>query len=120
MAFTFFVGMVSSYIVDVSCNYCGVLGCLLVVVFFAPIWGASQGSVPSVACFTALYGSTSLQQSSEGSCNIHKSGHNLRADCRVLPFANGANAAPVSVPALSAVQALMLAVVALKQPAIEC
>ena len=48
----------------------------------------------------------------------------LRADCQwrtLAPlFDNGANAAPVSVPVLSAVQALMLAVVALKQPAIEC
>ena len=38
----------------------------------------------------------------------------------VLLFNNGANAAFVSVQALSAVQVLMLAVVALKQPAIEC
>ena len=35
-------------------------------------------------------------------------------------FDNGANAASVSVQALAAVQALMLAVVALKQTAIEC
>ena len=41
--------------------------------------------------------------------------------CTLVPlFDNGANAASVSVQALSAVQALMLAVVALKQPAIEC
>ena len=70
------------------------------------------------------YGSTSLQQSFKGSCSLHESGHNLRADCQwrtlVPPFANGANAAPVSVQALSAVQALMLALVALKQPAIDC
>ena len=52
------------------------------------------------------------------------SAHNLRTDLQwrtlVAPFENGANAAPVSVQALSAVQALMLAVVALKQPTIEC
>ena len=65
----------------------------------------------------------SLQQSSTGSCSPHESGHNLRADCQwctlVPPFDNSANAALVSVQALSAVQTLMLAVVALKQPAIE-
>ena len=38
----------------------------------------------------------------------------------VPPFDNGANAAPVAVQALSAVQALMLADVAFKQPTIEC
>ena len=50
--------------------------------------------------------------------------YNLRADChwRTLapPYDNSANAARVTVQALSAVQALMLAVVALKQPIIEC
>ena len=30
---------------------------------------------------TALYGSTSLQQSSKGSCSLLVSGYNLRADC---------------------------------------
>ena len=46
----------------------GVLGGLLVVVLFAPIWGGSLGicSVCWMLC-TALYGSTSLQQSSKGS-----------------------------------------------------
>ena len=38
----------------------------------------------------------------------------------VPKFDSGANAAPVSVQALSAMQALMLAVVAWKQSAIEC
>ena len=31
---------------------------------------------------TALYGSTSLQQSSKGSCSLLVSGYNLRADCQ--------------------------------------
>ena len=60
---------------------------------------------------TALYGSTSLQQSSKGSCSLLVSGYNLRADCQwrtlVLPLSSGANAAPASV------LALMEAVVAL-------
>ena len=77
---------------------------------FTPIRGGSQGSVLSVAC-------------SNAAC-IHESGHDLRADCQcrtlIHPFDNGANAASVSVQALSAVQALMLDVVVLKQPAIEC
>ena len=83
----------------------GVLGWLLVVVLFAPIWGGSLG-----ICFvcwmlcTALYGSTSLQQSSKGSCSLLVSGYNLRADCQwrtlVPPLNSGANAAPASVPAL--------------------
>ena len=30
----------------------------------------------------ALYGSTSLQQSSKGSCSLLVSGYNLRADCQ--------------------------------------
>ena len=53
---------------------------------------------------TALYGSTSLQQSSKGSCSLLVSGHNLRADCQwrilVPPLNSGANAAPASVLAL--------------------
>ena len=53
---------------------------------------------------TALYGSTSLQQSSKGSCSLLVSGYNLRADCQwrtlVPPFNSGANAAPASVLAL--------------------
>ena len=50
---------------------------------------------------TALYGSTSLQQSSKGSCSLLVSGYNLRADCQwrtlVPPLNSGANAAPASV-----------------------
>ena len=53
---------------------------------------------------TALYGSTSLQQSSKGSCSLLVSGFNLRVDCQwrtlVPPLNSGANAAPASVPAL--------------------
>ena len=53
---------------------------------------------------TALYGSTSLQQSSKGSCSLLVSGYNLRADCQwhtlVPPLSSGANAAPASVLAL--------------------
>ena len=53
---------------------------------------------------TALFGSTSLQQSSKGSCSILVSGYNLRADCQwrtlVPPLNSGANAAPASVLAL--------------------
>ena len=53
---------------------------------------------------TALYGSTSLQQSSKGSCSLLVSGYNLRADCQwrtlVPPLNSGANAAPASVLAL--------------------
>ena len=60
---------------------------------------------------TALYGSTSLQQSSKGSCSLLVSGYNLRGDCQwrtlVPPLNSGANAAPASV------MALMWAVVAL-------
>ena len=82
-----------------------VLGWLLVVVLFAPIRGGSLGS--SFICWmlcTALYGSTSLQQSSKGSCSLLVSGHNLWADCQwrtlVPPLNSGANAAPASVLAL--------------------
>ena len=53
---------------------------------------------------TALYGSTSLQQSSKGSCSLLVSGYNLRVDCQwrtlVPPLNSGANAAPASVLAL--------------------
>ena len=53
---------------------------------------------------TALYGSTSLQQSSKGSCSLLVSGYNLRADCQwctlVPPLNSGASAAPASVLAL--------------------
>ena len=53
---------------------------------------------------TALCGSTSLQQSSKGSCSLLVSGYNLRADCQwrtlVPPLNSGANAAPASVLAL--------------------
>ena len=51
------------------------------------------------------------------------SGHNFgQIDwcTKVPPLESGVNATPVSVQALSAVQALMLAVVALKQTPIEC
>ena len=80
----------------------GVLEWLLVVVLFAPIWGGSLGicSVCWMLCMT-LYGSTSLQQSSKGSCSLLVSGYNLRADCQwhtlVPPLNSGANAAPASV-----------------------
>ena len=51
-----------------------------------------------------VYGSTSLQQSSKGSCSLLVSGYNLRADCQwrtlVPPLNSGANAAPASVLAL--------------------
>ena len=50
---------------------------------------------------TALYGSTSLQQSSKGSCSLLVSGYNLRVYCQwrtlVPPLNSGANAAPASV-----------------------
>ena len=87
------------------CRYCGVLGWLLVVVLFTAIWGGSLGfcSVCWMLC-TALYGSTSLQQSSKGSCILLVSGYNLRADCQwrtlVPPLNSRANAAPASVLAL--------------------
>ena len=82
-----------------------VLGYLLVVVLFAPNWGGSLGicSVCWMLCM-ALYGSTSLQQSSKGSCSLLVSCHNLRADCQwhtLVPLLNsGANTAPASVLAL--------------------
>ena len=53
---------------------------------------------------TALYGSTSQQKSSKGSCSLLVSGHNLRTDCQLrtsVPLLNsGANAASASVHAL--------------------
>ena len=74
--------------------------------------GRIQRSVPSVACFIAWYRFTSLQLSPKQSCSLHVFGHNLRADClcrTLVPLLdNGADAALVSVQALSAVQALML------------
>ena len=86
----------------------GVLGWLLVVVLFAPIRRGSLGSVLSVACCTAWYGSTSLQQSSSRSCSLLVSGYNiignLRADCQwrtlVPPLNSGTNASLASVQAL--------------------
>ena len=84
----------------------------------------SQGSAPSVVCFMAWYGSTGLQQSSKGSCSLHVSGPNLWVDCQwsalVPPLNSGANAVLISLQALSAVQALMSAVVAMKQQTIVC
>ena len=85
----------------------GELGWLLLVlhVLFAPIREGSLWICP--VCWmlcTALYGSTSLQQSSKGSCSLLVSGHNLQADCQwrtlVPPLNSGANAAPASVLAL--------------------
>ena len=72
---------------------------------------------------TAWYGNPSLQQSCnharEAAASIYLSGHNIQADCQwctmVPPFESSANAAPVSVQALSAVQVQLLAVVALKE-----
>ena len=50
---------------------------------FSPIRGGSLGiSVLSIACCMAWYRSTSLQQSSKGSCSRLVSGHNLQADCQ--------------------------------------
>ena len=55
---------------------------------------------------------------------LFKNYHYLRAYCQwptlFFLFNIGANGAPISVQALPARQALMLAVLALKQPAIEC
>ena len=53
---------------------------------------------------TVLYGNTSLQQSSKGSCSLLVSGYNLQAVCQwrtlVPPLNSRANAAPASVLAL--------------------
>ena len=53
-----------------------------------------------------------------------ESGHIIQVECQwntlIRLFENCANAALVSVLMLSAVQALMLAMVALKQPTKEC
>ena len=88
---------------------------------FAPIWGGSLGSVWSVACCTAWYGSTSLQQSSNGSCSLHVSGNNLQADCQRVRWFLRSAAVPMQLPYQwsvttvgPTVQALMLAVLALK------
>ena len=77
----------------------GVLGWLLVVVLFAPIWGGSLGicSVCWMLC-TALYGSTSLQQSSKGSCSLLVSGHNLRAECQWCTLVPPSTAEPMQHP----------------------
>ena len=79
----------------------GVLGWMLVVVLFTPI---RRESVPSVACCTAWYESTNLQQSSKGSCSLLVSGYNLWADSRwrtlVPPLNNCTNASLASVQAL--------------------
>ena len=78
----------------------GVLGLLLVVVLFAPIRGWSQGSV-------TWYGSTSLEQSSKGSCSLQCLAIIFgRLPVAYPPFKNGANVPLVSVQALSAVQTL--------------
>ena len=70
---------------------------------FCPHSGGSLGSVPSVAFCMAWYGSTSLQQSSKGSCSLLVSGHNLRVYCQwrtLVPLLNCvANAALASVMA---------------------
>ena len=51
-----------------------------------------------------IYGSTSLQQSSKGSCSLLVSDHNIRADCQwrtLVPLLDsGANAEATSVLAL--------------------
>ena len=82
---------------------------------FAPIWGGSLGYVWSVACCTAWYGSTSLQQS------FNVSGHNLRADCQQVRWFLRSAAVPMQLPYQwsvttvgPTVQALMLAVLTLK------
>ena len=107
-------------------TYDGVLGWLLAVVLFAQIRKGPLGSVPSIACCNAWCGSTSLQQSFKGSCSLHVAGHNLRADCHGVPWLLRSTAVPMQLSYqcrhcqcnVTAVQALMLAVLALKQPAI--
>ena len=60
-------------------------------------WEGSLEICSSVACCTTWYGSTSLQQLHKGSCSLHVSSHNLRADCQrrtlVPPLISSANAA---------------------------
>ena len=87
-----------------TCSH-GVLGWLLVVVLFRPHPGrVIRDLFRLLDAVTALYGSTSLQQSSKGSCSLLVSGYNLRADCQwrtlVPPLNSGANAEPASVLAL--------------------
>ena len=69
--------------------------------------------IPSVACCTAWYESTSLQQSSKGCCSLLVFGYYPRADCQwrtlVHLLNSGANAAPAPV------QALVYTVVALNK-----
>ena len=110
-------------IIEFECS-CLLAGILLwntiLLVLSRPVWGT--GMIASSSTFrphpgrvirdlfrlldavTALYGSTSLQQSSKGSCSLLVSGYNLRADCQwrtLVPSLNsGANAAPASVVAL--------------------
>ena len=85
-----------------------------------------MGTFPSVVCFAAWYGRTSEQQSYKGSCSLHVSAHYLHTACQryttVPPFNSGANAAQCRQCqcSVSTVLALMLAVVALKQPTIMC
>ena len=69
----------------------------IVVVISALIRGGSSGYVPSVACRTARYRSTSLQQLFNGSFSLHVSDQNILDP----PLNSGANAAPVSVQALA-------------------
>ena len=70
-------------------------GMIAIVVLFAPIRGGSLG-ICSICCM--LYRSTSLQQSSKGSCSLLVSGQNFRVDCQwhtlLPPLKSWANADP--------------------------
>ena len=94
-------------------------------------FGIQEVSCFNVGIWTVLWGHDGeghrdlfcLSHASCFTAYLHESCHNLRADGQwrtlVPSFDNGANAVYILEQALSAVQALMLAVVALKQPAIE-
>ena len=95
-----------------ACRPTGGTGMIASITTFRPHPGRVIRDLFSLLdAVTALYGSTSLQQSSKGSCSLLVSGYNLQADCQwrtlVPPLNSGANAAPASV------LALMWAVVAL-------
>ena len=60
-------------------------------------WSLGICSVSWMLC-TALYESTSLQQSSKDNCSLFISGHNLRADCQWLPWFLCSTAEPMQHP----------------------
>ena len=81
-------------------EYGGVLGLLLVVVLFGHTspGDGHYGSVSSITCCTAWYGSTSLQRLSKGNCSLHVSSIIFGRIASGIPWFLRSTAVPMQLP----------------------